>query len=96
MAFIPNPDFLKGPVARDRLAAKGAELAKAAEADAPRRTGHLAGSLRGDWIELDDGTFVFRVAATDFKARWLEFGTINNPAHHYLARAAMQTVGNLH
>lgn len=95
MAFIPNPGFLRGAVARDKLAAKGAQLITAAEADAPYRTGHVAGSLVGEWLEVD-GKMVYRVTATDFKSRWLEFGTINTPAFHFLAHAAMATIGNLH
>lgn len=94
--FIPNPHFLRSEVARLACAAKGAEVITASEADAPHRTGHLAGSLAGEWIQREDGTWVYRVIAQDFKAGWVEFGTENMEAQHFLAKGAMAAVGNLH
>lgn len=95
-AFIPNPHFLQSNTARLACAAKGEDVIKASEADAPFRTGHLAGSLAGEWIQREDGTWVYRVIAQDFKAGWIEFGTENTEAQHFLAKGAMAAVGNLH
>lgn len=94
--FIPNREFLKSGAARAACQAKAEPLITAAEAGAPHLTGHLAGSLAGEWIQREDGTWVYRVIAQDFKARWLEFGTENMEGQHFLAEAAVATVGNLH
>lgn len=94
--FIPNPLFLRSETARLACATKADDVIKASEEDAPHRTGHLAGSLAGEWIRREDGTWVYRVIAQDFKAGWIEFGTENMEGQHFLAKGAMAAVGNLH
>lgn len=94
-AFLPNPGFLKTREAAALLKGTGDEVIDVAEAKAPHLTGHLAGSFVGELVDRGDGVHVWRVIATDFKAGFQEFGTVNMPGRHYLAAAVMARVGNL-
>lgn len=63
-------------------AEKGADAAKAV---APVRTGDYRDSIEAD-SSASEGKA--RVLATDFKAQWIEFGTIHTPTFAPLRRGA--------
>lgn len=92
--FIPNAAFLRSEAVRHYVSPIGAAVVDEARREAPHRLGYLADSIEGHWTE-DGGRLVFRVAAHDFKARWLEFGTVNMEAEPFLGPAALAIVGNL-
>lgn len=94
--FIPNPSFPRSETAAHAIAPTGAKVVEAAEGLAARRTGHLAGAIAGGVVQLEDGRFVYRVFDSDFKARFIEFGTIYMAAEPFLGPAALEVVGNLH
>lgn len=94
MAFITNPLFLHSLEVEAAVEPIGREVVDLAKELAPKRTEHLANSIKGEWV-IEDGRKVYRVAAHDFKGGWIEFGTINMDAEPYLGPAAAQVVGNL-
>lgn len=53
----------------------------------PYETGEYVSSIRG-YVGFEDGQFVGRVIADDFKAWWLEVGTSDTPAFAPLQRGA--------
>jgi len=93
--FIPEPAFLRSAIVRHVVTPKGEKVIELAKDLAPKRTDHLADSIEGEWIERD-GKLIYRVAATDFKAGWTEFGTEKEAAEPFLAPAALAVIGNLH
>lgn len=85
--FEPNPAFPAESVRTEELGVSIGELvgvmAEGAQQDAPYRTGALEASIEGG-VALIDGHWVGRVWASDFKARWHEFGTRYMDAHPFL------------
>jgi hypothetical protein len=53
----------------------------------PYETGEYVGSIRG-YVGFEDGKFVGRVIADDFKAWWIEVGTSDTPTFAPLQRGA--------
>lgn len=92
--FIPNLHFAQSEEARAVVQPIGEQVIEIAKQDAPYLTGHLEESVVGEWVE-EGGKQKFRITATDFKASWQEFGTVNMAAQPFLGPAAMQIVGNL-
>lgn len=94
MVYVPNGDFGAEFVASEEALTMVGEIAAAArpiaEAGAPRRSGHLAGSVKAESGFLN-GIATGRVVATDFKAAWKEFGTRRESADPFL-RPAMESV----
>ncbi len=72
---------------REVLAVKSDAGAEAARAAAPVRTGAYRDSIHGDVVMSVDG-FRGRIIADDWKAGFVEWGTIHNAAHHPLQRGA--------
>ncbi|MGH2651415.1 MAG: HK97 gp10 family phage protein [Actinomycetota bacterium] len=87
--FVPNPvgiEALKRSVGvQVVLTALGTALKAAAQSHAPVQTGKYR-----DSIEVEDGDLpgTKRVVAHDFKANWIEFGTVDTPAFAPLRTAA--------
>lgn len=94
--IVWNPKLLESAAVGAAAAAAAIPVIQASEEDAPHRTGHLAGSLAGEWVQNADGRWVYRIFAQDFKAGWVEFGTVNQPANHFLSQAALRVLGNVH
>jgi hypothetical protein len=78
--FIPNPDF---EIDVEKLAEAAAEAVPLAKSYAPVRSGAYRDSIKA----VVAGKFAYLVA-TDFKAHWIEFGSVHNPAHAPLRRGA--------
>lgn len=68
------------------------KVAAEARANAPVGSGNYAESIETE-TAVEDGEATGRVLATDMAAGFVEFGTINNPAHAPLRRAAESVVG---
>jgi hypothetical protein len=83
--FIPNRNFQKQLVreaAYQRgLMNKAEDAAQAAKSFAPVRTGAYRDSIKAH----RDAEDVY-VSAFDFKANWIEFGSVNNPPSAPLRR----------
>jgi HK97 gp10 family phage protein len=69
---------------RPALAELGAEVAGAARALAPRRSGRLASSIE---VEAATDAIQVDIAATARHAAFVEFGTLRSPARPFLAPA---------
>lgn len=93
--FVPDLAMLRSVEVVGAIVPIGEEVTDLAKDLAPKRTEHLANSIHGGLVEKD-GKIVYRVQADDFKARWIEFGTVNMDAEPFLGPAAMAKVGNLH
>lgn len=65
------------PAQRTKSLQAAREVAKEARRIAPVDTGHYKRSIRAT-VYFDDGGWIGRVNAYDFKAYWIEFGTARN------------------
>lgn len=83
--FIPNKSFPaeleREPEYTSGLAGETEKAAAAARSFAPVRTGAYRDSIQ----VVKDGRKVY-LSAKDFKANWIEFGSINNPPSAPLRR----------
>lgn len=68
-------------------AAQAAVEAFQAAGPHPYETGDYVSSIRG-YVGLEDGHYIGRVIADDFKAWWLEVGTSDTPTFASLQRGA--------
>lgn len=96
MRYLPDRDFARNYAASDealelvdRLAR---EVAPVAEETARRRLGHMAESVEAV-SGIVSGTATGRVLASDFKARWYEFGTRRQPPSPFLRPAVESVLG---
>lgn len=85
--FVPNRNFQR-ELERDLaykhgLKEKADDAAEAAKSFAPVLTGAYRDSIK---VTEENGEVY--VSATDFKANWIEFGSINNPKSAPLRRGA--------
>jgi hypothetical protein len=82
--FIPNPGFIKilenTPFLDGSLQALAAEGANAARENAPVLTGAYRDSIVGETGYNEDGIYIGRINAYDYKAWWIEAGTEDTPA----------------
>jgi hypothetical protein len=100
--FRANPGF-ESEIIRDSsmveaLLPLAEQAAAAARGLAPVRLGHYKRSIEGVAGQRDDGIYVGRVLATDFKAHWVEKGTggpLPTKGLHVLRRAAESVVGSV-
>lgn len=94
VTYVPNPGLepalLNSPQMRTWLNALGPPGVATARRLVHKRFHFIEESIDYD-VGLNDGRLVLRIFATDFKAVWHEFGTVNNPAAHYL-RGAITTI----
>lgn len=83
LAAMARQDYI-----RRALAAYGGQVASAAAASAPRRTGAGAASIKGRTV-LEDSEWTARVSwdTTHFYMRMQDLGTRFLPAQHFLERA---------
>ena len=91
--FIPNPvavaQLQAGEAMEDTLRERAEEVAEAARAIAPvGPTGDYKRSIEATSDIDRTGKARGTVYANDFKARWIEFGSIHNIPQHILSRAA--------
>lgn len=94
-----NPEFLAvDEGVRALLEGVGAELVPVAQELAPRKTGDLGDSVTYE-VEVEETPtgprLIGKLFATDFKAPWMEFGTVLDVAHPFLSIAVLQVIGNL-
>jgi hypothetical protein len=91
VTYIPNPVFAEewkvSPEAAAFAEECGVIVAALAEEKAPFLTGALESSITSEVMPGADGGYMARVAATDYKASWHEFGTRYMHAHPYLLPA---------
>ena len=96
--FDPDPKFEEEMRRSPDLRAHLEQLAKAAAERAqqlvPVKTGALRDSIEGV-VDYDQRGFVGRVDAHDFKAGWVEFGTVRRAARPFLRPAIEAEVGPL-
>jgi hypothetical protein len=91
-AYVPPKNIeqvlRRSDAARDLMATLGAQVLSAAKGHGAqvRRSGHYAESF-GIQIRLLSRGWEARVLNTDFKAGWIEFGSVNNAKHRVLGRA---------
>jgi hypothetical protein len=86
-------ELAAGTAMADRLARLAERAAEAARGHAPERTGHYVDSIQASSgvIDTDDGpTAVGRVLSDDFKAAWIEFGTVDTPVFAPLRKGTEQ------
>jgi hypothetical protein len=90
MIFVPNMKGIAAlgltPMMREALRRRGEAAAEQARVTAPYQSGNYRDSIGVDII-VEDGTAVARLLASDFKASWIEFGTVKWPAHRTLRNA---------
>lgn len=94
--YLPNPEFNElmertqtMANAMGVFAEEGADRAKEA---APVLSGDYKESIKGEGGFNEEGKAVGRVWSDDFKAGWIEFGTLYLPARAVLRRA-VESVG---
>lgn len=100
--FVPDKDFAdeypRSDDAKKMLEPLAEEAAEAAYNLAPVKTGNYRDSIEGVVAVDDDGGWVGRVLADDFKAGWIEFGTgppYPTKAHRTLALGVESVVGKV-
>lgn len=95
MGFIPNPAMqaeLEGnPLMVEAMKSRAEQGAEAAKNLAPVETGDYRDSIQAD-AGIEDGAAKGRVVATDFKAGWIEFGTVQHDAHAPIRRG-VESIG---
>lgn len=98
MRFELDPNFeplmRRSTGLRNVISAYAEEVAGVARGLAPRRNDDLRNSIEAE-VGLDQNGILGRVNAHDFKAHWIEFGTVRTPAQPYLRPAAEQVLGPL-
>lgn len=88
--FLPNPTapelLERTPAMRDMLQAQAERVAERARETAPVLTGHYRDSIKAT-AGIEAGGAKGRVNAFDFKAHWIEYGTVTMRAYAVLRNA---------
>lgn len=97
--FDVDPNFeeelLHSPFARDLVEELADRAAERARQIVPVESGDLRDSIEGD-VVLDSRGFTGRVNAFDWKAHFVEFGTVRRRARPFIRPAVEAEVGPLH
>lgn len=78
-----------GVTVERRLNEAAEAVVERATRDAPRLTGEYSGKFRAVPVADVDGTPTAHAVSDDVAASIIEFGSVNNPPHRTLTRAAM-------
>lgn len=89
-----DDELVRSPELRGHLEKLAKNAADRAKQLVPVDTGDLQDSIEGV-VDFDRRGFVGRVDAHDFKAKWIEFGTVRRPARPFLRPALEAEVGPL-